>query len=150
MIPMLDMGWVAGMAIGWSFSMMIAIPLGLCVESAIIWFVLNLTFWRSIKDAVVINIVSVLFGFVYLTRVGGQIETIGGSTYSESTSEGVAAFYLFVIGIPYVLSIIIEGFTLFLMEKGSPWHLSLLISFLGNTASYMILIAIMFFPRAIR
>ena len=144
MIPMPDTGWVSMMIIVGMYGMVIIIPFTILIEGLIIQRFLNLTFWHGIKDAVIVNIISALLGVVYLTLTAPSIGGVGsdsnlylGASYYEPTPEAFMAVLWLALGIPYLVSVVVEGLLLVGLERDKPWNLSLLSAFLGNSASYL-------------
>jgi len=151
MIPMLDMGWFPIMMMAGIYTIMIMAPFTILIEGLIIWRFLKLPFWRAMKDAVAINIASALFGYAYLVVMGSNIGNIAsnysphpGDNYYESTPEAVIVALLLMLGIPYLVSIVVEWLVLIAMEEDSQWSLSFLGVLLGNTASYLGLLVVGF------
>ena len=144
-VPMPDMGWVA---IGFMFGMMVLVlsaPVTIFLEAIIIGFVFGLPFKRSLTDSFLMNLASGILGLIAVVSLGPEI--VNGLYTAESyyRAEPGAALILFakMMGIPCVMSILVEGFILGWIETYSPRQTIWLVAVLSNLVSYLGLFAIL-------
>ena len=141
-IPVPDFGWAAFATMVGSAALLYGIPVTILVETYIIKAFLSLSFQRSLLDAILMNVASGALGAVALSLEGPRyqdpafLESFGASYY-ESTPEAIRYLLLSLMGTHCLISIIVEGLVLSLMESKSPRSVIWLVSLFSNMISYL-------------
>lgn len=103
------------------------------IEGWIIYRYNVTTFWRAMRQAVFVNMVSIFIGFVlfyYLER--GQ--------YSGFSALDTGSYSLPLWGVAWALSAIVEGLLLKALNRSQSWGLILKASTVMNGITFMLLL----------
>ena len=143
-----DMGWaVIATWLGLG-ALLVAAPFTILAEAAVIRGFLKVSWWRSARDAILMNVLSGVLGVVALMIIPvpaylfGQAAFQGeflGAAYYDHTPAALFAQLLHIMATFCVISIVVEGFILKLLEKNNPWSQIWLIAFISNLVSYLVL-----------
>lgn len=149
--PVFDMGWAPIAALFGTQILIFAAPLTILGEGLVIWRMLpplpQFSFWRALKASAIMNIVSGILGYLVFFVLGGSGLFAGddyGATYYESTPQSVFALYLGMMVSFCVVSIVVEGIILGLLESKSAKKTIWVIVLLSNLVSYLGLLVLTF------
>lgn len=148
--PIIDMGWPVIASYAGLQTLAYAAPLTILGEAMVIRRLLPLlnktSFWRAAKDSIIMNILSGILGLLVFSALigsGGFLTgEFSGATYYSATPESIVVLYSGMLVIFCIVSIVVEGFILGLLESKSPRQLIWRVVLLGNLASYLGLFAI--------
>ena len=152
--PVADMTWGIIIIFMGMASFVYVVPLTIIVEAFFLRRILQLTFWRSILDASVMNILTGIIGsFVALYTVGlvlGPMTAMGGepflgADYYTPTRPAFILALVTLMGTSLIVSIIVEGIVLLLMERKRDTHSIWKASFVTNMVSNLALFVIFSF-----
>ena len=147
--PIFDIGWAVIAVLLGGRVLIFAAPLTILGEAIVIWRFLpplkEYSFWRALKASTIMNVVSGILGCLVVSVASGSAVFSGdffGATYYESTPGAIVALYAGMMASFCIISIVVEGFALGLLESKSPRKSIWLIATLSNLASYLGLLTI--------
>ena len=145
LVPVPDMGWTIIAAIMGLSALAILVPLSILIETFVLHIYLPQarSFWHSLRDSFVMNLVSGLLGFGGICFGWPALslfnERTGGSYYRVSPAAKQTTLLSMVIY--WALSVVIEGLILTRLEKGQcPLHRIWSTCLIANILSYVALL----------
>jgi hypothetical protein len=152
--PVPDVGWAFGVLLLGAGALVVFAPLTILGEAAVLRWLLPQG--RSLRNSLIANLASGLLGFGGLALGGTSFfslseflaERTGGDYYS-APGVALAAFLLCILSMFWLVSVIVEGVVLMVLERDRPVRRVWLASLAANAGSYVAILIVLFVARVV-